>query len=87
MQVLHSKGHVHCNQEALTLVKIPDIITSVSILHNLENDIRPSHKGQKKRKERIHYFSFFCNAFLKEPLTIYSVTVATEPPGPSSTTP
>jgi len=33
------------------------------------------------------YLPFFWQAFLREPLTIYSVTVATDPPGPSRTTP
>ena len=27
MQVLHAKGHIHCNQKPFALVKIPDIIT------------------------------------------------------------
>jgi macrodomain Ter protein organizer (MatP/YcbG family) len=45
--------------------------------------INTSHSTTKKKK----YLPFFWKAFLREPLAIYSVTVATEPPGPSRTTP
>ena len=34
-----------------------------------------------------YYLSFFCKACFSEPLTMYSVTVAKVPPGPSGTIP
>ncbi len=96
MQILHSKSSIHCYEQSLAAINcsehfiskgqsVSHLLVSMAahpqcsciLLYIIQHMNIPDHT----------YLSFFCKTCFRDPFTMYSVTVANVPPGPSRTTP